>query len=205
MNFSLDKMPFNWFDAVLLGVLVWGLHSGRKKGMSEELIGLLKWLTVVIGCAFLYQPLGEKIAESPVFGNLSGYVMAYFGTALVIAVLFAYLKKAVGGKLLGSDVFGRTEFYLGMIAGMVRWACILIWALAMLNARLYTKGEVQAEIAYQNDVYGSTFFPTLQTVQSQVFERSLAGPWIKDKLSMLLIKPTAPEKKELKQKEYAVP
>ena len=27
---SLDKMPFNWFDAALLGVLVLGLHRGRK-------------------------------------------------------------------------------------------------------------------------------------------------------------------------------
>jgi hypothetical protein len=124
---------------------------------------------------------------------------------LVIAIAFAYLKKAVGGKLLGSDVFGRTEFYLGMVAGVVRFSCVLIAGLAMLNARLYTRGEVQDELNYQNDVYGSHFFPTLQTVQSQVFERSMTGPWIKDRLSILLIKPTAPEKKELKQKEFVVP
>src|ERR1051325_602728 len=127
MNLSLDKMPFNWFDAVLVGLLIWGLHRGRKHGMSDELIGLLKWLTVVIVCALAYPAVGERISDSAVFGHLSGYLMAYFEIALVIAVVFAYLKKAVGGKLLGSDVFGRTEFYLGMVAGMVRWACILIW------------------------------------------------------------------------------
>jgi uncharacterized membrane protein required for colicin V production len=202
---SLDNMPFNWFDAVLLGFVVLGLHRGRKHGMSEELIGVLKWLTIVFVCAFAYQPLGNLIATSPVFGALSGYLMAYFACMLVIAIAFAYLKKAVGGKLLGSDVFGRTEFYLGMLAGVVRFSCVLIAGLAMLNARLYTRGEVQDELNYQNDVYGSHFFPTLQTVQSQVFERSMTGPWIKDRLSILLIKPTAPEKKELKQKEFVVP
>ena len=202
---SLDKMPFNWFDAVLLGFLVLGLHRGRKHGMSEELIGVLKWLPIVFGCAFLYRPLGKLIAGSPVFGELSGYLIAYFACALVIAIAFAYLKKAVGGKLVGSDVFGRTEFYLGMVAGVVRFSCVLIAGLAMLNARLYNRAEIQDELAYQNDVYGSHFFPTLQTVQSQVFERSLVGPWIKDRLSVLLITPTVPEKKELKQKEIVVP
>jgi len=202
---SLDKMPFNWFDVAVVVTLGWGIHRGRKHGMSEELLGVLKWLTIIFVCAFAYMPIGAKIAESPVFSTLSGYLMAYFACALVIAVGFAYLKKALGGKLVGSDVFGKSEFYLGMVAGMVRCSCVLIAALALLNARSYSRAEVQDELAFQNDVYGSHFFPTLQTVQSQVFERSLAGPWIKQKLSVLLITPTAPEKKELKQKEYTVP
>lgn len=199
------KMPFNWFDVLLVIVLFIGLHRGRKRGMSEELISLLKWLAIVIGCAFAYRPIGTAIANSPVFGLLSGYLMAYFAAALLIAVGFAALKRAVGGKLLGSDVFGRSEFYLGMLAGMVRFSCMLIACLALLNARSYTAGEIQSDIAVQNDLYGSTFFPKLYTVQAQVFDRSLTGPWIRQNLGMLLITPTAPEHKQIKQKEFAVP
>ncbi len=199
------KMPFNWFDVLLVIVLFIGLHRGRKRGMSEELISLLKWLAIVIGCAFAYRPIGTAIANSPVFGLLSGYLMAYFAAALLIAVGFAALKKAVGGKLLGSDVFGRSEFYLGMLAGMVRFSCMLIACLALLNARSYTASEIQSDIAVQNDLYGSTFFPKLYTVQAQVFDRSLTGPWIRQNLGMLLITPTAPEHKQIKQKEFAVP
>lgn len=202
---SLDKLPFNWFDVVLVVMIGLGVHRGRKHGMSEELLGVLKWLTIIFVCAFSYQWLGGMIANSPVFDKLSGYLMGYIACAIVIASAFAYLKKALGGKLLGSDVFGRSEFYLGMLAGMLRFSCVLIAGLALLNAREYSRAEVQDELNFQNDVYGSHFFPTLQNVQAAVFERSLTGPWIKDRLSVLLIQPTRPEKKELKQKEYTVP
>jgi hypothetical protein len=73
--------------------------------------------------------------------------------------------------------------------------------LALLNARNFKQSEIRADIKYQNDVYGSTFFPKLYNIQSQVFKHSLTGPLIKDNLGFLLIKPTYPEKKELKRKE----
>ncbi len=200
-------MPFNWFDVVVVAVLAIGLIRGRKRGMSEELLSLLMWLAIAIGCAFLYQPLGTMIAGSgAVFSNLSSYLMAYVGAGLVIAATFALLKKSLGSdKLVGSDTFGRSEFYLGMLAGMVRFTCMLIVALALLNARSYNAKEVQTETKYQKDVYGSDFFPTLYTVQAQVFEKSMMGPWIRQNLSPLLIKPTTPEKKQLKRKEIAYP
>src|SRR5262249_16894205 len=133
------------------------------------------------------------------------YIIAYVGTALVIVLLFAGIKRALGGKLLGSDLFGKAEYYLGMGSGLIRFACILLVVLAVLNARYYTVQEVKAEEKFQNDVYGSHFFPTLQNIQSTVFERSFTGPWIKENLSFLLIKPTAPEKKELHQKDAKLP
>ena len=44
---NLDKLPFNWFDFVLVVVLVVGVFRGRKHGMSEELLPLLKWLAIL--------------------------------------------------------------------------------------------------------------------------------------------------------------
>jgi len=58
---------------------------------------------------------------------------------------------------------------------------------------------------FQDDVYGSNFFPTLHTLQATVFDRSLSGPWIKENLGFLLIKPTEPQNKELHQKEAFIP
>jgi len=204
MNFNdlLNNLPFNWFDIVVIAVLCFGLSRGRKHGMSEELMSLLKWLAIMLGCAFLYQPVGSAIASpSSVFNTLSGYLMAYVGSALLIAALFGLLKKVTGEKVVSADTFGHSEFYLGMMAGMIRFACMLIAGLAILNARNYNQAEVQKDIKYQNDVYGSTFFPKLYTVQSQIFDHSFSGPWIKQNLGFLLIKSTAPEKKELKRKE----
>jgi len=201
MNF--DKLPFNWFDFVLLAVLVVGVLRGRKHGMSEELLGLLNWLTILFVCAFTYEPLGKLFAGS--FSLLFCYVMAYIAIALLILIAFAAIKRALGGKLLGSDIFGKSEYYLGMAAGLVRFVCILLAVLALLNARYFSPNEVKAMENFQNEVYGSNFFPTLHSLQSVVFERSLVGPLIKDHLGFLLIKPTEPENKKFKQKEFQMP
>lgn len=131
--------------------------------------------------------------------------MAYIGCALLITAGFAALKKALGGKLIGSDIFGKSEFYLGMLGGTVRFGCILLAALALLNARYYNRDEINAAVKYQNDVYGSNFFPSLYEVQAQVFQGSVTGPWIKSQLGFLLIKPTAPENKQFKQRDFALP
>jgi uncharacterized membrane protein required for colicin V production len=203
--FSLDTLPFNWFDVLIVVVLFLGLRRGRKRGMSEELISLLAWICIAVGCAIAYQPIGNLLADRSVFSLLSSYLMAYIAIAIMIGATFAVFKRIAGGKLLGSDVFGKSEFYLGMVAGMVRFCCILVTFLSLLNARLYTSQEVQAGQAYQNDVYGSNFFPTLYSIQAQVFEKSLTGPFIKNQLGFLLIKPTAPDDKQFKQKEFISP
>jgi hypothetical protein len=201
----LNNLPFNWFDFVVLAVLGIGMARGRKHGMSEELIELLRWLAIAFGCAFTYEPLGKMLAGGSLFTLLSGYLIAYIGGALVITSLVTMLKKAIGEKLVGSDAFGASEFYLGMAAGMVRFCCILIAVLALLHARSYNSAEIRADIKMQNDVYGSNFFPKLYTIQAQVFERSFAGPLISKQLDFLLIKPTAPVQKQMKKRDYALP
>jgi uncharacterized membrane protein required for colicin V production len=193
-------LPFNWFDIAILLVLAFGLQRGRKHGMSEEIILVIKWLSIVIIGGLCYDTIGDFIAENTVFNHLQAYIMSYFVIALVITVTFLVIKKLAHGKLLGSDVFGSGEYYLGMAAGVVRYACILIFVLSFLNAPLYTDAEIAADLKFQNDVYGSDFFPKLYTVQKDVFKNSFVGPHIHDELSFLLIKGTPGEKKELRSK-----
>jgi uncharacterized membrane protein required for colicin V production len=202
---NLDTLPVNAFDLGLVLVLAVGIARGRKHGMSEELLGLIKWLVLLFGCAFIYEPAGKLIAQSSPFSLLSSYLMAYAGGALVILVLFALVKRTLGGKLVGSDIFGRSEYYLGMGSGLMRFACMLLIGLAVLNARYFSPMEVKAREKAQNEVLGSNFFPGLQSVQSVVFDKSLAGPWIKEHLDFLLIKPTEPENKEFHQREAVLP
>ncbi len=203
---SLNQLPINLFDAVLIIVLGIGLYEGRKHGMSEELLRLLKWLAIVFGCAVIYEPVGRMLGQfTSLFGRLSCYVLAYVGGAVLVVLLFAGIKRLLGGKLVGSDAFGRAEYYLGMGSGVVRLSCILLAALALLNARYFSPTEVRAMEQFQDEVYGSNFFPTLHTVQASVFDKSLTGPWIKRYLGFLFIKPTEPEDKRLHQREAFVP
>jgi uncharacterized membrane protein required for colicin V production len=199
---SIDSLPFNAFDLLLVVILAAGIYTGRKEGMSGGLIPLLRWLCIVFICAVAYEPLGNLFNTSTtIFSTLTCYLLAYIGSAIIIVATFIGIKRALGGKLLGSDVFGTSEYYLGMGSGLVRFACIIVAFLALLNARLFSTAEIKAHEKYVNDVYGKDYFPGLQALQSTVFEKSLTGPWIKENLSFLLIKPTAPEDKSLHQKE----
>ena len=137
------------------------------------------------------------------FGRLTCYLLAYVAGALLIFLVFVGVKRVFSGKLVGSDIFGRSEYYLGMGSGLVRASCMLLAALALLNARYFSPTEVRAMEARDIDIYGSDFFPGLHTVQTTVFNQSLTGPWIKENLGFLLIKPTQPENNERHLKEAA--
>jgi uncharacterized membrane protein required for colicin V production len=188
-------VPVNMFDALLLTVLVGGLIRGRRQGLSHEFLSLLKWLTLVFGCATIYQPVGEFVAESGIFDLLSSYVIAYLGIALLIFLMFSVVERRLTPKLAGSDVFGSGEYVLGMGSGMVRFACILLVGLSLLNARAFTPAEVKGIEKYQLDTYGSNLFPTLHSCQVAVFEKSFAGAWIRQDLSFLMISPTESNRK----------
>jgi uncharacterized membrane protein required for colicin V production len=201
----LDALPINAFDVLLFVVLMFGLSRGRKHGMSEELLHMVQWCCIVVGCAFLYKPLGEFLEGSSPFSLLTSYVMVYLVLSLIIFIIFALLRRSIGGKLLGSDLFGKSEYYLGMISGAVRFACIAIACLAVLNARYFSQTEVRAMQRYQDDVYGSNFFPGLHSIQLTVFQQSLTGPWIRDNLGLFLIEPTKPADKAYHQRDYMLP
>ena len=198
-------MGFNFFDILLLFFLIAGVLQGRKHGMSEELMNLIKWVVIVVVCAVVYEPGGQFLAQSSPFSLLSSFLMVYVTCALLIYGIFALLKHSIGGKLIGSDIFGRAEYYLGMGSGLLRFTCMLIVGLALLNARYFSPQEVRAMENYQNDMYGSNFFPGLHSAQSVVFEKSFTGPLIKDYLGFALIKSTKPENKDFHQKDANVP
>src|SRR3954467_14789429 len=191
---SFDKIPVpNWFDFLVVVVILLGANKGRKHGMSEELMVSLQWASIVFVCAFAYHPLGDMLAQSSPLSHLFCYLVAYITMAIVVKIAFSVIKKGAGGKLVGSSIFGRGEFYLGMVAGGFRFLCILLAACALLNARSYTSQEVSKAVAFQNDVYGSNFFPELYAVQAEVFKESFSGKYLKEYAGFLLIKPTAPE------------
>ncbi len=204
------NLPFNWFDIVALILLLVGVRSGRKHGMSQEVMFMLTWVAIVLLCGIAYEPLGLWLASTVGLGKLLAYVLGYALVAALVALVFVFLKRVIGERLKGSDAFGKAEYYLAMPAGMLRFACIILVFLALLNARLYHTYEVKAMTKFQDDNYGSQFFPTLQSVQSDVLEKSFVGSQAKQHLSFLLIKPTAPAAlgaptQQVQRREFTLP
>ena len=192
-----DLFSFNWVDLAIATLLLVGVMRGRRRGMSEELLDTLKWTAILIAAAFAYEPTGRIMATSSVFSLLSCYLTAYLLIALMVVLFFAYIRARVGDKITSADTFGGAEYYLGMMAGGYRYICIVLVAMAFLNARYYSPGEIQATVNFQQANFGDIRFPTLGEFQHTVFDKSLSGRLAQSYLYPVFIRPTAPEDKGL--------
>ncbi|PYI82700.1 MAG: hypothetical protein DME26_16760 [Verrucomicrobia bacterium] len=197
MKFDVTKL--SWVDFALVLVLLIGVVRGRKRGMSEELLDLLKWLASLVVASMFYQPLGDYFEAHSPFSHLFCYVAVYLVTVLLIRLIFSMLKRKVGEKLVGSDLFGSAEYYLGVGAGLVRYACVTLMVLALLNSRLYSPEEIEKSKKTQAENFGTISFPTFAGIQEQVFAKSILGRSIKQHFDSVLIKPTPAEKKGLER------
>lgn len=195
----MKSFSISWVDLLVVTLLLVGIWRGKKRGMSEELLDIIKWVLIVAVAGLLYEPSGRWLATFNVFSLLSCYVWAYLFIALTVFLTVAFIRKHVGAKLVGSDVFGRAEYYLGMAAGGFRYGCIILVGMAFLNARYYSPAEKQAKVEYQEYNFGTRMFFTLPELQDSVFDKSLSGRTTHDYLHVLLIRPTAPEDKSLSE------
>lgn len=192
---NLQSFSVSWFDLLAVILLIIGLRRGQKRGMSEELMDVLQWVVIVVACGTFYEPLGRLLSSNTVFSLLTCYIFTYSMLALIIKLAFHGIRRSIGNKLVEKDTFGRGEYYLGMAAGAFRYGCILLLSMALLHARYFTDTEIQARADYQQDVFGSEFFPGLADVQKDVFARSCTGRLTGTYLSMFLIRSTAPQNK----------
>ena len=186
------QFPGGWFDLVVIALLIIGFFRGRKHGMSQEILFVLQWLVILIVGSQYYEPLAKLLYDQALFGPMVCNFIVYLGIFAIVKIVFTNLKRFVGEKIFASDVFGKYEFYLGMVAGMVRFACITIFIISVVNGRAYTQQEIAEREKSQVKDLGSDFFPSLPGVQQQILATSLTGRTVREHLSPILLKPTSP-------------
>jgi hypothetical protein len=147
-------------------------------------------------CGIFYQPAAQLLVNAASLKQLPSCIFGYLLLALVVVFVFSLIKRLLGYRMIENNLFGGAEYYLGMLAGMIRFACMLLAVLALLNAPYYTAADIKSHDAYVKrwfggGLYEGDFFPSLHTVQEQVFIKSFTGPYIKDYLGSLMIE-TAP-------------
>ena len=199
-SFALDKVPFGWFDFVFVAVLGFGLWRGRKNGMTQEVVPMFHWLATILAAGLGYEPVGQVMFNVTGLGRAASDVLGYLAVALGVWIVFIMIKNALMPRLTGSNLFGGAEYYLGTLSGILRYLCVLLFALALLHAPHYTAAEIQAQKDFAFKTFGGgqqgftgDFFPTMPQLQEAVFKKSLIGPVITDHLGALLINSVATE------------
>jgi uncharacterized membrane protein required for colicin V production len=193
-SFELDKLPIGWFDIVFVAVLAFGIFRGRRNGMAKEILPMLHSVTTVIVGGLGYEITGQLLISYTKLGKTPGFILGYLLCAFVVFIVFLMLKKILTPWLTGSNLFGGAEYYLGMFSGLVRFSGLLLVALALLHAPFYTAADIASSKAFNARVFGGgqqgfsgDFFPTLQSVQEGVFQKSFTGRCINDYLGVVLI------------------
>jgi hypothetical protein len=92
-----------------------------------------------------------------------------------------------GEKLLGSDTFGGYEYYLGMVAGAVRFLCILLFILALLHAPQVSQAELDKQLRAQKENLGAIYVPPFGTIQRYILDGSITGRLVKQYLPAQLV------------------
>jgi hypothetical protein len=209
-------LAFNWVDLAVVLVLVFGFWHGRKRGMTKEFLPTIEWVLILFGAGFGHVFLADWFQQEgfvrKVFGNhfnerTAALMSAYLIILSVIFITFSILKRKYNPKLEGSNFFGGNEYYWGVAAGLVRYVCLILVALALLNGPYYSPNEIAAIQQYKLNNYAAgghvkgmendtgDFIPSVYEVQDTVFKNSFIGAFIKQDLSVLLINSTAAVKK----------
>lgn len=190
---TLPQLHTNWFDALCVIFFIVGLVVGKKRGMSNELLDVFCWLLIVVVSALYYKPLGQALANAASLSFMWSYIICYVGIALGIKIVFSWVKRALGEKLVGSDLFGQGEFYLGALAGGVRFLAMIMVLLALLNARYVNKAAIADKLNAQVKELGSAFFPPPAKIQSDILYDSMIGVFAREHLAEQLIESTNPD------------
>lgn len=189
MKFQMAQI--NWVDFLTVLVLIVGVVRGRRRGFSQEFLDLMQWVLIIVACGFLYLRGGQWLASHKIFSLLTCYVASYLVIAVVIKLVFSFIKRRVGGKLVEKNFFGGGEYYLGMVSGAVRFACVFLFVLSLLHAPYYSPEQLATAAKFQQRNFGDISFPTLASMQQEVYKNSFTGQAVDRYLGAVLITPTA--------------
>lgn len=193
---DLSGFSLAWFDLVAVALIFVGIFHGRKNGMSQELFNTMKWLAMLTLSALIYLPIGKLILRFIPIDPMYGYVGAYILSNVALKAIFVTVRKKVKDKMSDSDVFGRAEFPLGMVAGAFQYACMLVIFMAVMNAKYVDEDALKRQDARQKKALGENFFPSTGNIHRDILYGSITGLTVRSFFANQLIRPlNAPKKK----------
>ncbi len=127
-----DLSNLNWFDIVLVLILVWSALMGVRSGLARVVVGFVATLVGLFAGFWFYRMLAAKLAPwvgTTVVANLTGFLLI-FAAALILGSVIASLLARLF-KWFGLSWIDRL---LGGIAGFLRGALVMAAVVDMVVA-----------------------------------------------------------------------
>ncbi len=116
-------MNLNWFDVVLLLILLASAISGLRSGLARVIIGLISTIVGVVAGFWCYRMVAAQlmpIVRTEVVANILGFCVIFCGVLIVGALIAALLSRLF--QWIGLSWFNHL---LGGIAGAIRGALVI--------------------------------------------------------------------------------
>lgn len=116
-------MPFNWFDIVLVVIILWSAMTGLRAGLARVVVGLAATIVGFIAGFWFYRiPAATLLAwvKTPFIADVFGFLIIFLGVVLVGALIAALLSRLF--RWIGLSWFNHL---LGGVAGFLRGALIV--------------------------------------------------------------------------------
>ena len=116
-------MSLNWFDIVLLLILLASALSGLRSGLARVIIGLISTIAGVIAGFWCYRLVAAQllpIVRTEVVANILGFAVIFCGVLIVGALIAALLSRLF--RWIGLSWFNHL---LGGVAGIIRGALVV--------------------------------------------------------------------------------
>ncbi|MFQ6082036.1 MAG: CvpA family protein [Candidatus Aminicenantia bacterium] len=140
-------MPFNWFDYILIAILLGSFIFGLIKGLIRQVIGISAIIIGLILAIYFY-----KVAAELLFSFISNKIVSYLLGFLVIflaILIIGLITSFVLSKLIRGPLKTINHF-LGGLFGLIRGALIcmvivfllLIFPFSQVNQKVLSKSKL---------------------------------------------------------------
>jgi membrane protein required for colicin V production len=116
-------MPYNWFDLVLVLILLWSAIAGLRAGFARVVIGLIATLVGLVLGFWFYRVVAAwfmQWVKTLIVADLLGFFMIFIGVVTIGALLAALCSRLF--RWIGLSWFNHL---LGGLAGFLRGALII--------------------------------------------------------------------------------
>jgi membrane protein required for colicin V production len=114
---------FNWFDVLLVLILLWSALMGVRAGLARVVVGFIATVVGLFAGFWFYRMVAAKLSPwvaAATFANVLGFLIIFAGALILGSVVSSILGRVF--KWFGLSWF---DHFLGGIAGFLRGALVV--------------------------------------------------------------------------------
>ncbi len=116
-------MSFNWFDIVLILIMLWSVLSGLRAGLARVVIGFIATVVGLLAGFWFYRLMAAKLipwVKTVTAADILGFLIIFVGVLILGSIISGLLSRLF--NWIGLSGFNH---FLGGIAGLFRGALII--------------------------------------------------------------------------------